>query len=160
MKKKLSDMVFSRITPPDHLDSIGKEQMADVFVRRLGLIRKESKADHAALLLELLKFKKDNIPLSVEQISNVLGISQSQTYEELRKWRSLGLVEFVKIPSGADFSKGYLLSANTTNRLLDKVESSLKVFMRETRRIGKDFDDLMLIDRAKKDNNLNKAKEE
>lgn len=156
MRKKLSDMVFQRISPPDHLDSLTPEHMADVWVRRLGLKRKESRANHSRLLLELLKYRKDNIPLSVEQISQILGISQSQSYEELRKWRSLGLVEFIKIPTGASFTKGYLLTANTTNRLLDKVETSMKAFLRKTRRISKDFDDLMTISPAKKDNSSEK----
>jgi len=151
MKKKLSDMVFQRISPPDHLDNITHDIMADVWVRRLGLKRKESRANHAKLLLELLKYRKDNIPLTVDKISEILSISQSQTYEELRKWRSLGLVEFVKIPISSGFTKGYLLTANTTNRLLDRVESAMKAFMRKTRRISKDFDDLMTIWQARKD---------
>ncbi|HLD83477.1 MAG TPA: hypothetical protein VI979_01325, partial [archaeon] len=49
------------------------------------------------------------------------------------------------------FTKGYLLTANTTNRLLDRVESAMKAFMRKTRRISKDFDDLMTIGQARKD---------
>ncbi|MBI4019113.1 MAG: hypothetical protein HY364_02570 [Candidatus Aenigmarchaeota archaeon] len=156
MKKKLSDMVFQRISPPDHMDSLTPELMADVWVKRLGLKRKESRANHSKLLLELLKYRKDNIPLTVDKISDILSISQSQTYEELRKWRSLGLVEFVKIPMGNGFTKGYLLTANTTNRLLDKVESSMKAFLRKTRRISKDFDDLMTIGVIRKDSTENK----
>ena len=145
MKKKLSDMVFQRVSPPDSKMTLTTEDMAGVLVKRLGLRRKESRAQHAKLLLEFLKYKKENIPLSIEQISQVLSVSQSQTYEELRKWRSLGLVEFVKIPAGASFVKGYMLSSNTVNRLMDRVESSMKAFMRKTRRIAKDFDDLLML---------------
>jgi len=156
-KKKLSDMVFQRVGPPDHKTSIGVEDLSNVLVRRLGLKRKESRANHAKLFLEFLKFKKDNIPLSIDKISGVLGVSQSQTYEEIRKWRSLGLVEFVKIPSGEDFIKGYMLTSNTANRLLDRVESSIKSFMRKTRRIAKDFDDLLMLEMARAEKNTKKA---
>jgi predicted transcriptional regulator len=145
MKKKLSDIVFQRVSPPDNKSDLTVDDLAQVLVKRLGLKRKESRAQHANLLLELLKYKKENIPLSVEKMASILQVSQSQTYEELRKWRSLGLVEFVKIPSGAGFVKGYMLSSNTVNRLMDKVESSLKAFVRKTRRIAKDFDDLLML---------------
>lgn len=151
MKKKLSDMVFSRVSPPDYKTDLSLEDLSHVLVKRLGLKRKESKARHAELLLELLKYKKDNIPLTIDKISQILQVSQSQTYEELRKWRSLGLIEFVKIPSGSDFIKGYMLSANTVNRLMDRVESSMKSFMRKTRRIAKDFDDLLMLGMARKE---------
>ncbi len=149
MKKKLSDMVFQRISPPDNKLNLTIDDLAHVLVKRLGLKRKESRAQHAKLLLELIKYKKENIPLSIDKISSILSVSQSQTYEELRKWRSLGLVEFVKIPSGNDFTKGYMLSSNTVNRLMDRVESSLKAFMRKTRRIAKDFDDLLMLEMAR-----------
>jgi len=148
-KKKLSDMVFMRIGPPDGKININVEDLSNVLVRRLGLKRKESKANHSGLLLELLKYRKDNIPLSIEKLSQILTISQSQTYEEIRKWRSLGLLEFVKIPAGNDFIKGYMLTAPTVNRLLDRVESATKAFMRKTRRIAKDFDDLLMLGMAR-----------
>ncbi len=148
-KKKLSDMVFQRIGPPDNKLNIGVEDLSNVLVRRLGLKRKESKAQHDKLLMEFLKFRKDNIPLSIEKISQILAVSQSQTYEELRKWRTLGLVEFVKMPSGNDFIKGYMITAPTVNRLIDRVESSAKGFMRKTRRIAKDFDDLLMLEVAR-----------
>src|SRR3989338_134591 len=120
MKKKLSDIVFQRISPPDHKLDLGPDDMSHVLVRRLGLKRKESRANHAKLLLEMIRLKRDNIPLSIDQISQILSVSQSQTYEEIRKWRTLGLVEFVKIPSGNGFAKGYLITAPTVNRLLDR----------------------------------------
>ena len=148
-KKKLSDMVFMRVEPPDGKINITLGDLSDALVRRLGLKRKESRANHSKLLLALLKYRKDNIPLSIEQISQVLTISQSQTYEEIRKWRTLGLLEFVKIPSGNDFIKGYMLTAPTVNRLLDRVESATKSFMRKTRRIAKDFDDLLMLEMAR-----------
>jgi len=148
-KKKLSDIVFIRVSPPDHKTELGKEDLSNILVRRLGLKRKEGRANHAKLLLEFMKYRKDNIPIEFEQISRVLGVSQSQTYEELRKWRTLGLVEFVRIPVGNDFIKGYMLTGNTVNRLLDKVESNTKSFLRKTRRIAKDFDDLLMLDMAR-----------
>lgn len=146
VKKKLSDMVFQRVSPPDNKMNLTIDDLAHVLVKRLGLKRKESRAQHAKLLLELLKYKKENIPLNIDKISQLLEVSQSQTYEELRKWRSLGLVEFVKIPAGNDFVKGYMISSNTVNRLMDRVESSMKAFMRKTRRIAKDFDDLLMLE--------------
>ncbi len=148
-KRKMSDIVFQRISPPDHKKNLSPEDMSNVLVRRLGLKRKESRAEHAKLLLELLKYRKDNVPLSIEQISKTLSVSQSQTYEEIRKWRSLGLLEFVKIPVGEGFVKGYMLTGGTVNRLLDKAESSTKSFFRKTRRIAKDFDDLLMLEMAR-----------
>lgn len=156
-KKKLSDIVFQRISPPDHKLDLSVDDLADVLVRRLGLKRKESRANHAKLLLEMLKFKKENVPLSIEQMSQVLGVSASQTYEEIRKWRSLGLVEFVKIPTQTGFLKGYMLTNNTVNRLLDKAESATKSFFRKTRRIAKDFDDLLMLGTARKEKSEEKA---
>jgi predicted transcriptional regulator len=102
--------------------------------------------------LELLNFKKENIPVRIEEISQFLGVSISQAYEEIRKWRTLGLLEFVKMqkPTG-DFEKGYMLSANTVNRLIDKVESSVAAFLRETRRLAKDFDDIFMLEFVRKE---------
>jgi predicted transcriptional regulator len=148
-KKKLSDIVFHRVSPPDHKEDMTVEDLSKVLVRRLGLKRKESKADHAKLLLELMKYRRDNVPISIEKIAEILSVSQSQAYEEIRKWRTLGLIEFVKIPSGTDMIKGYMMPMNTTNRLLDRVESSIKSFMRKTRRIAKDFDDLLMLEKAR-----------
>ncbi|MFH0836815.1 MAG: hypothetical protein V1870_01675 [Candidatus Aenigmatarchaeota archaeon] len=142
-KKKLSDMVFQRISVPDEKENLVPLDLANVLVRRIGLKRKESRADHAMLLIEMLKYKKENIPIAIEKIAQILGVSQSQTYEELRKWRTLGIIEFVKIPMGQGFVKGYMLSGTTVNRLIDKVEVSFKSFVRRTRRIAKDFDDLI-----------------
>jgi len=148
-KKKLSDMVFQRISPPDEKTNLTIEDLANVLVRRLGLKRKESRADHANLLIELIKLRKENIPVSIEKIAQTLGVSQSQAYEEIRKWRTLGIVEFTKVPTGQGFVKGYMLNAQTVNRLLDKVEASFKGFMRRTRRIAKDFDDLIGLEAAR-----------
>lgn len=158
-KKKLSDMVFQRIGPPDNKLNIGVDDLSAVLVRRLGLKRKESKAQHDKLLLEFLKLRKDNIPMPIEKISQILAVSQSQTYEELRKWRTLGLVEFVKIPAGNDFIKGYMITAPTVNRLIDRVESSAKGFMRKTRRIAKDFDDLLMLEVARAQKPVQEAQE-
>jgi predicted transcriptional regulator len=148
-KKKLSDIVFQRVSPPDEKDNLNMEDLAHVLVKRLGLKRKESRAQHARLLLELMRHKKDSIPLTIEKISQVLTVSQSQTYEEIRKWRTLGLIEFVKIPAGEGFVKGYMLTGNTVNRLLDRAESATKSFFRKTRRIAKDFDDLLMLEMAR-----------
>ena len=144
-KRKLSDIVFQRISPPDTKTALTPEDLAHVLVRRLGLKRKESRAQHNRLLLELIKYRKENVPISIDKISQILSVSQSQTYEEIRKWRSLGMIEFVKIPSGDGFAKGYMLTGLTVNRLLDKAEASTKSFFRKTRRIAKDFDDLLML---------------
>jgi predicted transcriptional regulator len=159
MKKKLSDIVFQRISPPDAKTDLGAEDLSAVIVRRLGLKRKESKAKHDKLLLELLKYRKDNIPVEIDKIAQILGVSKSQTYEEMRKWRTLGLIEFIKIPSGVGFAKGYMLTAPTVNRLLDHVESSTKSFFRKTRRIAKDFDDLLMLGAARANRNVENAPE-
>lgn len=148
-KKKLSDIVFQRISPPDEKDNLNMDDLAHVLVKRLGLKRKESRAQHGKLLLELIKYKKDGIPLSIEKMAEILQVSQSQTYEEIRKWRTLGFVEFVKIPAGEGFVKGYMLTGNTVNRLLDRAESATKSFFRKTRRIAKDFDDLLMLEMAR-----------
>lgn len=149
IKKKFSDIVFQRVSPPDHKPSVSVEDLSHVLVRRLGLKRKESRARHDKLLLEMIKMKKDNMPMTIEQISQVLGVSQSQTYEEMRKWRTLGLLEFVKLPAGGGYVKGYMLTGPTMNRMLDRVESSAKSFLRRTRRIAKDFDDLLMLEMAR-----------
>lgn len=154
MKKKLSDMVFLRIMPPDKKKELTIDDLSKVIVRRLGLKRKKSKANHASLLKELIKSKKENTPLSIERISEILGVSLSQTYEEIRKWRSLGILEFVKIPLGDEFIKGYMLTGSTVNRLLDRVEASVKSFLRKTRRIAKDFDDSFMLEIARAEKSL------
>ncbi len=122
------------------------ESIANVLVSRLGLKRKKSVANHAKLLIELLKFKKKGIPVDIDEISRILGVSTSQTYEEIRKWRTLGLIELVKIPRGDSFIKGYMLTGSTVNRLIDKAESSVSSFMRKTKRIAKDFDDIFMLE--------------
>ncbi|MAH43327.1 hypothetical protein CL614_06465 [archaeon] len=160
-KKKLSDIVLHRISPPDFQDEVTVEDLAKVLVRRIGLQRKKSRADHAKLLLELMKFKKEKTPITIEKISDILGVSISQTYEEIRKWRSLGIIEFTKTDMGFDTIKGYMLSGPTVNRLLDHVESSLKGFLRETRRIAKDFDDNFMLSFARDEKeNIHELNEE
>jgi hypothetical protein len=148
-KKKLSDIVFQRVSPPDEKENLTMDDLSVVIVKRLGLKRKESRAQHAKLLLELIKYKKDGVPLSIEKISQILQVSQSQTYEEIRKWRTLGFMEFVKMPAGEGFVKGYMLTGNTVNRLIDRAESATKSFFRKTRRIAKDFDDLLMLEMAR-----------
>ena len=159
-KRKLSDIVFQRISPPDTKTALTPEDLAHVLVRRLGLKRKESRAQHNRLLLELIKYRKENVPISIDKISQILSVSQSQTYEEIRKWRSLGMIEFVKIPAGDGFAKGYMLTGLTVNRLLDKAEASTKSFFRKTRRIAKDFDDLLMLGMARAEKGTNEAVEE
>ncbi len=151
-KKLLSDITFRLIRPPDYKRDISAEELAEVIVRRLGLKRKESRANHARLLIELLQFKRRNIPVKIEDIARFLNVSVSQAYEEIRKWRTLGMIEFVKLQkeSGA-IEKGYMLTASTVNRLIDKVESSVSAFLRETRRIAKDFDDRFMLEFVRKE---------
>jgi hypothetical protein len=157
-KKKLSDMVFHRVSPPDDKPDISVQDLCNVMVRRLGLKRKESRADHASLMVGLIKYRKENIPVAIDKIAQLLSVSQSQSYEEIRKWRTLGLIEFVKIPAGAGFTKGYMLTAPTTNRLLDRVEASFKAFMRRTRRIAKDFDDMLMLEAARQGKEVQEPK--
>jgi hypothetical protein len=159
-KKKLSDIVFQRVSPPDEKENLTMDDLSVVLVKRLGLKRKESRAQHAKLLLELIKYKKDGIPLSIEKISQILMVSQSQTYEEIRKWRTLGFLEFVKMPAGEGFVKGYMLTGNTVNRLLDRAESATKSFFRKTRRIAKDFDDLLMLEMARQGKPIQEEKNE
>ncbi|MFA4819506.1 MAG: hypothetical protein WC613_00940 [Candidatus Aenigmatarchaeota archaeon] len=159
-KKKLSDIVFQRISPPDTKTSLTPHDLSHVLVRRLGLKRKESRAQHDKLLLELLKYRKEGMPVSIEKISQILTVSQSQTYEEIRKWRSLGLLEFVKMPAGDGYVKGYMLTGQTVNRLLDKAEASTKSFFRKTRRIAKDFDDLLMLGMARAERGNEAVEEE
>ncbi|MBI4896604.1 MAG: helix-turn-helix domain-containing protein [Candidatus Aenigmarchaeota archaeon] len=149
-KRSSSSLVLQHVNPPDSKSELTIDDLSDVLVRRLGLKRKESKAKHDVLLKEMIKYKKDNVPVSIEQIAGILGVSQSQCYEEIRKWRTLGLLEFVKIPAGAGIVKGYMISGVTMNRMLDKVESEMKSFLRKTRRIAKDFDDLLMLDGVRK----------
>ena len=145
-KKMLSDMVFKNVGPPDYKKSINAHDLAEVIVQRLGVKRKESRANHANMLKELMRLKKENVPVDIKQIAQFLSVSQSQAYEEIRKWRTLGIIERVKIPAGEGFIKGYMLSAPTVNRLMDKVDSSIGAFMRHTRRIAKDFDDVFQLE--------------
>ena len=156
-KKLLSDIVFKEISPPDYKQNLDAKELAEVLVRRLGLKRKESRADHAKLLLELLKMKRENIPCGIDLIAQWLGVSVSQAYEEIRKWRTLGLLEFVKIPTGVKkplrekYQKGYMLTASTVNRLMDRVTSSINSFIRKTKRIAKDFDDQFMLEFVRKE---------
>ena len=152
MKKFHSDILFKEINPPDYKKNILIKDLAEVLVTRLGLKRKVSRADHAKLLIELLNLKKENIPCDIETVANFLGVSVSQAYEEIRKWRTLGLLEFVKIPKTEnEFSKGYMLSAPTLNRLIDRVASSINSFLRRTKRIAKDFDDQFMLEVVRKE---------
>lgn len=160
-KKKLSDMVFHRVEPPDFKDEVTVDDLASVIVRRLGLQRKKSRANHGKLLVELINFKKNETPITIEKIASILGVSPSQSYEEVRKWRSMGLLEFSRSQAGFTQVKGYMLTGNTVNRLLDYVESSLKQFIRETRRIAKDFDDSVILEFARSEKKLqNEIKQE
>lgn len=153
MKKAVSDILLKQVTPPDYKKNLSSKELSEVIVTRLGLKRKASRADHAKLLLELLSYKKENIPLPIEQMAKIMGVSNSQAYEELRKWRTMGLIEFVKLPNktGTDTNKGYILAAPTVNRMMDRLDSSLNAFMRETRRISKDFDDLFMLEFVRKE---------
>lgn len=143
MKKRLADIVFKEINPPDYKTALTGNDLAEILVQRLGLQRKASRAKHAELLLYLLDKRKQEVPVTIEEISKVLGVSQSQTYEEIRKWRTLSLLEFMRVPlkTGDGFMKGYMLPGATVNQLVDKAASSANAFIRRTKRIAKDFDD-------------------
>ena len=143
MYKKLADIVLKEANPPDYKASLSLDDMAEVLVQRLGLQRKVSRANHANLLKFLLHSRRTSTPLTIETIANVLNVSVSQSYEEIRKWRTLGLLEFVKIPVQGtnEFMKGYTLAAATVNQLIDKAQSHINAHIRRTKRIAKDFDD-------------------
>ncbi len=144
MYKKLADIVLKEVNPPDYKLSLSMDDMAEVLVQRLGLQRKVSRANHAKLLKFLLHSKKSNTPLTIDTIAKILEVSVSQSYEEIRKWRTVGAIEFVKIPvrdSPDQYIKGYTLSASTMNQLIDRVQSQINAFIRRTKRIAKDFDD-------------------
>jgi len=151
MKKKISDIVLKNINPPDYKTVLSSDDLAEIIVQRLGLQRKVSRAKHAKLLKFLLHARKNNTPLDIETIADVLDVSVSQTYEELRKWRTLHILEFIKVPvkDSDQFMKGYMLSGTTVNQLVDKATSSINMFIRRTRRIAKDFDDYVSAEIAR-----------
>ena len=152
MRKKLSDIVLKNISPPDYKKTIEIFDLAEVLVQRLGVKRKFSRANHAKLLKSLIYSKKINVPMDINDISKVLGVSISQTYEELRKWRTIGPIGMVKIEmEGNKQLKGYMLTGSTVNQLLDKVQSNLNAFIRKTRRIAKDFDDMIMMEATRKE---------
>jgi len=64
------------------------------------------------------------------------------------------------MPAGDSYVKGYMLTGQTVNRLLDKAEASTKSFFRKTRRIAKDFDDLLMLGMARAEKGTNEAVEE
>ena len=143
MYKKLADIVLKEVNPPDYKLALTLDDMAEVIVQRLGLQRKVSRADHAALLKFLLHSRKTNTPIPIETIATVLKVSVSQSYEEIRKWRTLGVLEFAKTPvqGTSEYMKGYYLAAPTVNQLIDKAQSQINAHIRRTKRIAKDFDD-------------------
>ena len=151
MYKKMADIVLKEINPPDFKTTISSDDLAEILVQRLGLQRKVSMAKHAKLLKFLLHSRRNNTPIPIETIAKVLEVSLSQTYEELRKWRTLGLLTFVKMPvQGTDeFMKGYVLDGSTVNQLIDKAQSQINAFIRRTKRIAKDFDDQISAEAAR-----------
>ena len=151
MKKKISDIVLKNINPPDYKTVLSSDDLAEILVQRLGLQRKVSRARHSKLLKFLLHARKNNTPLDIETIAKVLDVSVSQTYEELRKWRTLRILEFVRVPvkDTGEFMKGYMLAGLTVNQLVDRANSSINVFIRRTRRIAKDFDDHVSAEAAR-----------
>jgi len=141
--KKMADVVLKEINPPDFKTTVSSDDLAEILVQRLGLQRKVSMAKHSKLLKFLLHSRRNNTPIPIETIAKVLEVSLSQTYEELRKWRTLGLLTFIKMPvQGTDeYMKGYILDGSTVNQLIDKAQSQINAHIRRTKRIAKDFDD-------------------
>lgn len=151
MKNQMHDIVLKNVQPPDYKASVSSADLAAVLVRRLGLQRKSSQAKHAELLLWLLQRNKESVPVSIEQMAKVLGVSVSQAYEEVKKWRSLSLLEVAKVPvrGSGEYMRGYVLTGATINQLLDKTQSSVNAFIRGTRRIAKDLDDQLSAEVAR-----------
>ncbi len=113
--------------------------------------REVSVSMHSKLLKFLLHTRRNNTPLPIETMAKILEVSVSQTYEELRKWRTLGLLTFVKMPVQGtnEFMKGYVLDGATVNQLIDKAQAQINAFIRRTRRIAKDFDDQVSAEAAR-----------
>ncbi|HLD57785.1 MAG TPA: hypothetical protein VJA47_05735 [archaeon] len=152
MYKKLADIVLKEVNPPDYKVSLTLDDMSEVLVQRLGLQRKVSRANHAKLLRFLLHAKKNNTPLTIETLAKVMEVSVSQSYEEIRKWRTLGLLEFVKVPVQGvsdQYMKGYTLAASTANQLIDKAQIHINAHVRRSKRIAKDFDDQIAAEIAR-----------
>lgn len=143
MKKKMADIVLKNAQPPDYKAVLSSDDLAEIIVQRLGLQRKKSMSNHARLLKFLLKLKRDETPTDIQTIAGQLQVSVSQAYEEMRKWRTLNILEFVRVPvqGTKEMMKGYLLGGATVNQLIDRVQASLNAFIRGTKRIAKDFDD-------------------
>ena len=151
MYKKMADIVLKEINPPDYKATLSSDDLAEILVQRLGVQRKVSMAKHAKLLKFLLHTRRNNTPLPIETMAKILEVSVSQSYEELRKWRTLGLITFVKMPvQGTDeFMKGYVLDGATVNQIIDKAQAQINAFIRRTRRIAKDFDDQISAEAAR-----------
>lgn len=151
MKKKLADIVLKNVNPPDYKTVLTTEDLAEILVRRLGLQRKHSRAKHAKLLKFLLHSRRNNVPVDIDTIAKVLEVSNSQAYEEIRKWRTIRILEFVKVPvrDTNEFMKGYMIAGSTVNQLIDRAQSSVNMFLRGTRRIAKDFDDQISAEAAR-----------
>ena len=152
MYKKMADIVLKEINPPDYKTNLSSDDLAEILVQRLGVQRKVSMARHAKLLKFLLHSRRNNTPLPIETIAKILEVSLSQSYEELRKWRTLGLVTFVKMPvqgTTDQYMKGYVIDGATVNQLIDKAQSQINAFIRRTKRIAKDFDDQVSAEAAR-----------
>lgn len=139
-KRNLSDIVLQQIKAPEYIEDFSIDKLADILIRRLGIKRKESKANHKKFFLELLK---ERYPIPFIDVSRILGVSQSQTYEELRKWRTLGLVKFSNVvDENGNKRKGYALVTNDMKKLIDIVRDVLNKFMNETEEIALNFEKL------------------
>ena len=151
MKGKSGDIILRDVHPEDSKESLTPRDLAEALVQRLGLQRKKSTAQHADLMNFLLEQKKAQVPVDINQIAKVLSVSTSQAYEEIRKWRSLRVLEAVKVPvqGSNEFMKGYMLSGITANQLVEKAQSSANAFFRTTKRLAKDFDDLTSAETAR-----------
>ncbi len=129
----------------------GLEGLAKAVVEMLGLERKAGSARHEQLLLEFLRMRKKEIPLTIEEIARTLGVSVPQAYHEMRKWKTLGIVDNVRVPAGDGYLKGFMLSASTLNRAMDRVEYRVRALLRKVRRVAKELDDMLAAENFRRD---------
>ncbi len=142
----MPDMVFRDADPPE---GYGVRELADTIVFRIGVKRKKSMADHGKLLLEMLRYRKSMLPIDVDEIAKILGVSKPQAYDEIKKWKDLGLVEVVSVPYADSHIRGYMLTAHTINKLIDRIESRARSFIKKTRRLAKELDDYLAVENLK-----------
>ena len=140
-KRNVSDIMFQQIKAPKYKEDMSVDVLGDILIKRLGLKRRESKAKHKELLKKLIDSEK---PLSFEDVKETLGVSQAQTYEELRKWRTIGILKFVY-----HGDRGYVLVSKNMAELIEKVRKEINTFLDETKNIAVLYEEMKNKDKIK-----------